>query len=162
MPLSTPAPPTADFTGGWYNVTATLPGAAKAQLDARQAKYNVSWRAEDYDAPWVVHSRLLLYPYIARPTPALARPRVLVDGAEKPVVPSYNSRGNHAVVAPGGGAASGNTARTFLGFYVDCSALEPDVPHRVDVWLPRLEKGQFAGLFWHGLEDEVTAQIGGQ
>ena len=30
--------------------------AAKAQLDARQAKYNVSWRPEDYDAPWVVHS----------------------------------------------------------------------------------------------------------
>ena len=64
-----------------------------AQLRARQARYNISWVEEDMDASWLAPSRLLLYIYVARPTPALHTPVVLINGKAASVTGQYNSRG---------------------------------------------------------------------
>jgi len=134
-----------------------------AQLRGRQALYNISWVEEDLDASWLVPSRLLLYMYVARPTPSLATPSVLIDGTEVKVYRQYNSRGNHAIVSAGGGAVSGNTAKTFLGWYVDCSQLKPDVAHDVSIkfkWTDTERAAHpFSGIYWHNVEDALTKEV---
>jgi hypothetical protein len=148
-----------------YNASITVTSAMLTQLKQRQREYNISWTSEDLDASWLAPSRLLLYVYIARPSPSLADPIVLVDGVPASLVRQYNSRGNHAIVPPGGGAVSGDTAKTFLGWYVDCSHLSSDVEHRVSVTLPwSLEEQRehtFKGLFWHNIEDAVSNEVHG-
>jgi len=143
--------------------TVTVTSAMKAQLAARQAAYDVQWVDADRDASWLIPSRLLLYLYVARPTPSLARPVVTIDGTQVTVEQQYNSRGNHANVPAQGGAVSGNTARTFLGWYVDCSSLKVDVPHKITIsfnWKDADRAAHpFAGIFWHNVEDALTSNL---
>ena len=89
-PRAAPAPAKQD---GSYDATIMVTPDMVAQLQARQARYNVSWVEEDMDASWLAPSRLLLYIYVARPTPALHTPVVLIDGTAASVTGQYNSRG---------------------------------------------------------------------
>jgi len=161
------ASPAPKASNAWHNSTIKVTTAMLEQLHNRQSKYNISWNKEDVDASWLIPSRLLLYPYVTRPTPSLAEPMVFIDGHPAEVAKQYNSRGNHAVVPAGGGAVSGNTARTFLGWYVDCSNLKPDVSHDIALHFPwsnaDFEAHPFLGLFWHNIKDGFTAEVtGGQ
>ena len=146
-----------------YNGKITVTSAMLAQLKARQDTYNISWVKEDVDASWLIPSRLLLYIYVARPTPALHQPVVHIDGKLMAVAKQYNSRGNHAVVPAGGGAVSGNTAKTFLGWYVDCTHLTPDVAHKVQLSIPwKVDEHTahpFYGLYWHNIEDGLSTEV---
>jgi hypothetical protein len=146
-----------------HDGTFTVTSAMVQQLEQRQTHYNISWVEADYDASWLVPSRLLMYLYVTRPTPSLAEPEVQIDGHVVKVAKQYNSRGNHAVVPAGGGAVSGNTARTFLGWYVDCSKLKPDVAHKVSIQFTWSDSDRmshpFLGLFWHNIEDSYTSEI---
>merc|ERR1712232_424947 len=94
---------------------------------------------------------------------SLAEPIVHIDGAIAAVTRQYNSRGNHAIVPPGGGAVSGNTARTFLGWYVDCSNLKPDVPHDVTIKFPwedsDVEDHPFYGIYRHNIENSFSDKL---
>merc|ERR1712185_219703 len=121
---------------GTYQGKITVTSDMAVQLHHRQASYNISWLEEDLDASWLAPSRLLLYPYVARPSPSLPDPVILIDRKAVSLTRQYNSRGNHAIVPAGGGAVTGNTARTFLGWYIDCSHLKPDVPHHISMKLP--------------------------
>jgi hypothetical protein len=49
--------------------------------------------------------------------------------------------------------------RTFVGFYVDVSALKPDRQYKVEVGLPELKAGQFQGLFFDNIEPEYTDKL---
>lgn len=148
---------------GSFTANITVTSDMAAQLAARQAAYNISWVAEDLDASWLAPSRLLLYPYVARPTPSLPDPVVIIDGKAAAITRQYNSRGNHAVVPPGGGAVSGDTARTFLGWYVDCSHLQLDYPHEVSIQFPWSKDDRdahpFSGIYWHNVEDAFTDKL---
>jgi len=48
---------------------------------------------------------------------------------------------------------------TFMGFYVDVSNLKPDSRHTVGVGLPKLEPGQFQGLYFDNVETEYTGAV---
>merc|ERR1712178_607105 len=134
-----------------------------SHLQERQARYSISGTPEDMDASWLAPNRLLLYLYVARPSPGLAKPMVIIDGKTADVIPQYNSRGNHAVVPPGGGAVSGNTARTFLGWYVDCSHLKVDTTHSVSIQFPwsetERENHPFSGIYWHNIQDAYSHEL---
>jgi hypothetical protein len=41
---------------------------------------------------------------------------------------------------------------TFTGFYADISQLTPDRPHRVEIELPALARGQLLGVFVENVE----------
>jgi len=148
---------------GTYATSITVSSAMSAQLKDRQQRYNVAWLPEDLDASWLAPSRLLLYIYIVRPSPSLPTPVVLVDGKAVPVTRQYNSRGNHAIVPAGGGAVSGNTAKTFLGWYIDCSLLRPDVQHHLSIDLSWTEVQRkmhpFLGIYWHNVEDAMSSEV---
>jgi len=148
---------------GSYEGSITVTSDMASQLGHRQATYNISWVEEDLDASWLAPSRLLLYPYVARPTPGLPDPTILIDGKAAPITRQYNSRGNHAIVPPGGGAVSGNTARTFLGWYVDCSDLELDTTHSVSISFPwdkaDRDAHPFSGIYWHNIQDAFSDKL---
>ena len=65
---------------GEYTATITITKAMLSQLAQRQERYNISWMPEDMDASWLAPNRLLLYIYVARPSPGLAKPAVAIDG----------------------------------------------------------------------------------
>merc|ERR1712137_115053 len=157
-----PAPK--NSTTALYSANIMVTSAMLDQLQERQAKYNISWLPEDLDASWLAPSRLLLYTYVARPNPSLADPVVVIDGQPVVVTRQYNSRGNHAIVPSGGGAVSGETAWTFLGWYVDCSQLEPNVAHELSLkfsWSDSdREAHPFFGIYWHNIEDSLSGEVG--
>merc|ERR1712070_703018 len=148
---------------GTYQASITVTSDMAVQLRHRQASYNISWVKEDLDASWLAPSRLLLYPYVARPSPSLPDPIILIDGKAVSITRQYNSRGNHAIVPPGGGAVSGNTARTFLGWYVDCSHLKLDTKHSVSISFPwsktEREAHPFSGIYWHNVLDAYSDEL---
>jgi len=158
--IAAPAPTTLSDN---YNAHVTVTTAMKTQLAERQAKYNISWVEDDKDASWLIPSRLLLYIYVARPTPALPTPKVKIDGKNVAVARQYNSRGNHAIVPPGGGAVAGNTAKTFLGWYVDCSGLTPDASHGVAIsfgWDDEQHaEHPFSGIYWNNIQDALSKDV---
>merc|ERR1712070_907185 len=157
------AAPMQQKKGGTYQAKITVTSDMAVQLHHRQASYNISWVKEDLDASWLAPSRLLLYPYVARPSPSLPDPVILIDGKAVSITRQYNSRGNHAIVPPGGGAVSGNTARTFLGWYVDCSHLKVDTKHSVSIQFPwsdiELENHPFSGIYWHNVQDAYSDEL---
>merc|ERR1712070_693549 len=148
---------------GTYQASITVTSDMAVQLRHRQASYNISWVKEDLDASWLAPSRLLLYPYVARPSPSLPDPVILIDGKAMSLTRQYNSRGNHAIVPPGGGAVAGNTARTFLGWYVDCSHLKVDTKHSVSIHFPwsetEREAHPFSGIYWHNIQDSFSDEL---
>jgi hypothetical protein len=48
---------------------------------------------------------------------------------------------------------------TFTGFYADLSTIEPDKPHRFELDLPALARGQLLGLFFENVEPEYTRAV---
>ena len=60
-------PPPQHTQDGSYSGDITVTSAMLTQLQERQAHYNIPWIQEDFDASWLVPSRLLLYIYAARP-----------------------------------------------------------------------------------------------
>jgi hypothetical protein len=146
-----------------YEATITVTSEMHKQLQDRQAAYNISWNEGDLDASWLAPSRLLLYPYVTRPDASLADPLVRIDGKAVSVTRQYNSRGNHENVPAQGGAVSGNAARTFLGWFVDCTELQPDVPHSISLTFPWTEDSlaahPFRGIYWNNIEDAFSTEV---
>ncbi len=70
-------------------------------------------------------------------------PAVTIDGRPAPVHKAYND-------------IYGNTKRTFLGSYLDPSALQPDQEHVLEAEIPPLAPGRFQGLFFENVEPEYT------
>ena len=141
MPISATATAPADNTGGGlFSTTFTIPAAIFEQLAARAKMYPIAWTARDRIATWLDPNRLLGSIFIANPKDTwLGQLNLTVDGAPLQVKRSYNSRGlNHS--------------RCFLGFYFDASGLMPDKPYRLELTLPKLERGAFTGVFWQNVE----------
>ena len=70
-----------------------------------------------------------------------------VDGELFPVKPAYTS------------IVRSNPKNTFVGWYADVTSLKSDVEHTFEVQLPKLNAGQFQGLFFDTVEAEYTDQI---
>ncbi len=134
------------FTGGTVQGTFTIPGRIFAQLRRRKAAWPIPYTEDDRLATWLAPERLLLHIQIADPKDAFAIAMTL-DGAAVTLQKAYTS------IYPQGQES------TFVGWYVDVSALAPDVPHAVSVTLPPLQAGQFQGVFFENVETEYTTQL---
>ncbi|HEX5475342.1 MAG TPA: hypothetical protein VFX12_11825 [Vicinamibacterales bacterium] len=133
-----------DFHGGVISGTVTIPRRIFDQLAARRRAWPIPWTADDLRTPWLASERLLLFVQIAEPKAAWTA-SLAVDGRAMPLIKAYSA------VRP--------EPSTFVGFYADLSALAPDRPHRLDVRLPRLARGQLQGVFFENVEPEYTAQL---
>ena len=144
MPIAPGAVAPDDFRGGWFNVSFAVPRAIADQLAARKRALNLDWAPREYNASWLVPSRLLMYASLRAPDDAMALD-LLVDGERAALTRAYNSRG---LPRP----------NCFLGFYFDASALAVETPHDVALRLPAgLAEGRFEGLFWENIETPTDA-----
>ena len=96
-------------------------------------------------APWTAPHRLLLFVNVAEPVDGM-RVTLTIDGKPVALTRAYTSAHPQAV---------GNT---FVGWYADVSALEPEKPHAFEIELPPLAPGQFQGLFLDNVEAEYTEE----
>ena len=137
----------ATFAAKVFIADLTVPQRVFAQLAARRAEWPVDYTAEELLATWRGSDRLLLFAQIADPKdewPVALK----IDGQPVEVKKAYGD------VFPLG------RERTFSGFYVDLSKLQPDTPHKVEVELPDgLQPGQFQGLFLENVETEFTTEL---
>ena len=132
------------FTGGRFSGRFTIPRRVIDQLTARQAAWPIPWTTEDFQTTWLAPQRLLLFVDIAQPD-ANWEARLVIDGREVALHKAYSS------VRP--------VPRDFVGFYADVSLLAADVPHAVELVLPRLHPGQFQGLFFENVEPAFTDRV---
>eukprot|EP00463_Aulacantha_scolymantha_P001488 TRINITY_DN2103_c0_g1_i1.p1 TRINITY_DN2103_c0_g1~~TRINITY_DN2103_c0_g1_i1.p1 ORF type:complete len:205 (-),score=23.16 TRINITY_DN2103_c0_g1_i1:60-620(-) len=158
MPIS-PDLPGPHFTGGWFNTTFSISNEIVQQLKQRGVHYPIPWRQDegkcgqegavcDYNAAWLVPTRLILYLFIAGPNDKL-KLSLWIDGVQTPLAKAYNSRG---LVR----------SRCFLGFYYDASHLlstPASTKHTLSLLLPQLPAGHFQGAFWDTVQTEYTEDI---
>ena len=139
--------PPRNNTGGAFSTTFVVSEAVKKQLAARAVAYPINWTfPTDYNATWLVPTRLLAYVFIASPRDTM-EVSMVVDGTAVPLTKAYNSRGR---TPPARGC--------FLGFYADFSIFLRDSPgtvHSLEVTVPSsLPSGAFQGVFYENLETE--------
>jgi len=136
-----------NFADKVFKADLTVPQGVFKQLAARRAAWPVDYTAEELLATWRGSDRLLLFMQIADPKddwPVAMK----IDGQPVEVKKAYGD------VFPLG------RERTFSGFYVDLSKLQPEAAHKVEVELPDgLQPGQFQGLFLENVETEFTTEL---
>ncbi len=135
------------FAGGLYRAAFTIPQRVFTQLAARRKAWPVAYAGEELRATWRGSDRLLLFIQIADPDDRWAV-ALKINGQPAEVKKAYGD------VWPLG------RERTFSGFYVDVSNLQPDTRYEVEAQLPdSLQPGQFQGLFFENVEAESTTEL---
>lgn len=132
------------FSGGHYEASFTIPQRVFSQLKARAKRYPIPWTQVDRDTPWLVPQRLPLFVQIAQPSDTMDVTMKL-NGKPIKLTKAYTT------VQP--------RSRDFVGFYFDCSSLEPGKTYHVDLQLPHMKPGQFQGLFFDNIVTDYTKKI---
>jgi hypothetical protein len=122
----------------------SIPGRIKAQLMRRRERWPIPWTNQDYETTWLVPERLLMFIQIAQPNDAMDV-SVRLDGSELKLKRAYSSVRVHPP--------------SFVGFYGDMSDVRPEIAHTIQVRLPKLEQGQFKGIFFDNVETELTEEL---
>jgi len=130
------------FAGGTFRENFRIPQSVFDQLRVRRAAWPIPWTKEDLRTPWLAPERLLLFVQIAEPDEKMDV-TLKIDGRAIPLTKAYSS------IRP--------DPRSFVGFYADVSSLAPDRNYSVELTLPRLQAGQFQGLFFENVESEYAA-----
>ena len=128
------------FAGGTWKGAFTVPKRIFDQLAARQKAWPIPWTSEDYRTTWLAPQRLLLFVQIAEPDDAW-EPTLRIDGREVELRKAYS--------------AVRVEKHTFVGFYADISLVAPDVAHAIELELPKLNPGQFQGVFFENVETDI-------
>ena len=132
------------FAGGRLAGSFTIPRRIMEQLAERRKAWPIPWSPEDFQTPWLVPERLLLFVQIAQPD-ARWDARLTIDGRTIELKKAYSA----VRAAP----------RTFLGFYADLSMLDADRVYRFELELPKLAPGQLQGVFFENVETEYTERM---
>ena len=133
------------FTGGTVQGNFKIPGRIFEQLRRRKAAWPIPYTEDDLRATWLGPHRLLLYVQIAEPKHDMALTATL-DGSPVTLKESYTS------IYPRGDGA-------FVGWYLDISDLVAERSYAISLTLPKLQPGQFQGIFFENVETEQTALI---
>lgn len=136
----------ADFRGGEFKGSITVPSRVAKQLADRRKSWPVKYTEDDLLAPWLGPWRLLLYAAFSEPDEKM-EPVLEIDGGKVELRRAYNSVYPHS------------PQRTFLGFYADVSGLKPDTRHDFKLTVPEVGPGSFQGLFFEHVEPEYTTLI---
>lgn len=129
---------------GSFAGTFLIPERIKRQLATRSELWPIPWTKEDYQTPWLVPERLLLFVQIAEPNDAMAV-EMEMDGSPLALTRAYSSVREHPP--------------SFLGWYADFSGLDPEKIHSIRLTLPGIEPSRFQGLFFDNIESEYTEQL---
>ena len=132
------------FAGGAVSGKFSIPKRVFDQLAERRKNWPIPWTDEDRKATWLVPERLLLYVQMAEPDDRLEA-LLQLDGKEFPLQRAYSSIRTHRP--------------SFVGFYADVSSLKADREYSYELRLPKLNRGQFQGLFFDNVETEYTDAI---
>ena len=135
-----------NFTGTSVPGTFVIPQRIFTQLNNRKTSWPVTYTADDLLAPWLGSYRLLLYIHIADPSPTMTV-SATINGNAVTVNKAYN------------GVYTNSGDQTFLGFYIDVSALLPDTLYNIQVTVPSMTAGRFQGLFFDNVETEYTPLV---
>eukprot|EP01063_Lacrimia_lanifica_P002088 TRINITY_DN11081_c0_g1_i1.p1 TRINITY_DN11081_c0_g1~~TRINITY_DN11081_c0_g1_i1.p1 ORF type:complete len:941 (+),score=133.16 TRINITY_DN11081_c0_g1_i1:232-3054(+) len=137
---------------GWVNVTATITAEMRAQLSRRAEEYPVPWSSgtRDFDAPWLVPSRLPLFLHFSRqPDYNTASVAAYVNGAPAELIPTFTSRGLRR-------------PQLFTGWYVDFTGVVfsgAQLPLALDVDIRIGGLAGFVGAFWENIVAEETEHV---
>jgi hypothetical protein len=134
------------FAGGDFTASVTIPSRIFRQLDQRKRAWPIPYTPDDLAATWLGPGRLLLFVNVAEPKEAM-EVGLKINGKAVEVRKAYSSIYRSA------------PERTFVGWYADVSLLKPDVHHEFSVTLPKLEPGQFQGLYFDNVEAEYTSEL---
>ncbi|MCC7054499.1 MAG: hypothetical protein IT355_14615 [Gemmatimonadaceae bacterium] len=131
-PMHPVVPWDSTFTGGRLTATLRIPQATLDRQAAIRREWPLPWTATDSLVPWLVPERLLLWAPIVGGDDASSA-ELLIDGQRVEFRRAYTS------IQP--------EKSTFIGFWADLSRLAPDQPHRIDLTLPPLRRGQLLGVY---------------
>ncbi len=132
------------FTGGIFRGAFRIPARVKRQLAARKEAWPLPWTEEDLLCSWLAPERLLLFLQMANPNSKIPV-SLKINGEAATLQRAYAS------IRP--------NPRGFVGYYADVSSLEADRTHDVELSLPRMQAGNFQGLFFDNVEAEYTDRI---
>lgn len=130
--------------GNVYRGSFIIPARIFKQLAARKRAWPIPWTTEDLQTTWLAPERLLLFAQFAQPDDKMVT-GLKIDGQPVALRKAYSS----VRVNP----------RSFVGFYLDASALAPEREHRIELTLPRSARDRFQGLFFDNVETEDTDTI---
>lgn len=134
------------FTGGTYTAHFRVPQRIFDQLQNRRKMWSIPYTPDDLKATWLGPSRFLLFVQIADPKQDMDV-SMEINGETIKLQPAYSSVYAQPNV----------TQRTFLGYYVNLtSIIKADKKYVVKVHLPKLDAGQFQGLFFQNIKTEYT------
>ena len=136
------------FAAASFKAQTTVPARVMKQIEARKTSWPVDYTPEERAAVWLNSDRLLLYINIGELNDEkMSDPVLRIDEQVVPVKRAYTS------------VVKSNPRNTFTGWYADLSSLKPDAKHSVEVDLPKLDPGQFLGLYFDTVEAEYTDQL---
>ena len=134
-----------------FSTTFSIPLAVNDQLQARGKAYPIQWQPAEYNATWLVPTRLIASIYATAPHD-IWTVTATIDGKPAVVSRSYNSRG---LVR----------SKVFLGHYIDLESFfqnETDFGQSKTLSItlpPTLQAGQFKGVFLENVETEYTDEV---
>lgn len=121
-----------------------LPHRIFEELAARKKAWPIPWTLDDYNTTWLAPERLLLFLQFADESDTIPISASL-DGSPLKFEPAYSSIRTHAA--------------SFVGFYADLSAIEPDKEHNFLLRLPRTVEAKLQGVFFDNVEPEFTEEL---
>ena len=132
------------LTEGYYRASFRIPQRIIDQLIERSRKWPIAWSGPDFDTPWLVPHRLLLFIQLAEPSDNMEL-RMKINGETVELKKAYSE--------------IRKVTHTFLGFYADISTYVAGKDYNVELLLPPLAPGQFQGLFLENIETEYTNKL---
>eukprot|EP01064_Diplonema_japonicum_P007186 TRINITY_DN1488_c0_g1_i1.p1 TRINITY_DN1488_c0_g1~~TRINITY_DN1488_c0_g1_i1.p1 ORF type:complete len:894 (+),score=220.21 TRINITY_DN1488_c0_g1_i1:47-2728(+) len=132
--------------GGWFNYTTSVTVGMKQQLENRAVEYPIQWvKPKDYEATWLVPTRLPLYFFSSRPSSA-APLVVYINGNKVPLTAGYTSRGIPRT-------------NTFLGWWFDATAYLAQPTASLSVAVDASADSYFIGAYWENIVPESTSEV---
>lgn len=142
--------PSSSNIGGTFIFKFVIPGAVQNQLKQRQSYYPIDWYPAEYNATWLVPTRLLASIYTSKPSTSW-NINATIDGIHVKASQAFNSRG---LVRP----------NVFLGWYLDLDTIFSQSSdfgknHTLKLTLPTIQSGQFKGVFLENVETEYSRDV---
>jgi hypothetical protein len=114
------------------------------ELAARKKAWPIPWTSDDYNTTWLAPERLLLFLQFVDGSETIPISASLDDRPLK-LEPAYSSIRIHPA--------------SFVGFYADLSAVDPDKQHILVLSLPEAARAKLQGAFFDNVEPQFTEEV---
>jgi len=121
-----------------------VPNRIFEELAARKKAWPIPWTSDDYSTTWLAPERLLLFLQFVDGSETIPISASLDDRPLK-LEPAYSSIRTHPA--------------SFVGFYADLSAVDPDKQHNLVLRLPEATRARLQGAFFDNVEPQFTEEV---